>query len=192
MHAVTILSPPRHPLITAALDDARRWCAGHVIDERPALAHAARVAVVLGEHVPTADPQLIAAALLHDAPDLAPPEVDLDGLLDERYGPEVVRIVRTLEAEHVAMDSANPTVTVDDVPVVLASSADKIVALTSLRRRAQRSGDPRGFFAVRPGLVRLLPHFADVVSAGVGIVPTSMTSHLDRVLTALVDAVQDR
>jgi (p)ppGpp synthase/HD superfamily hydrolase len=97
---VTVLTPPRHPLIDRALADARRWCAGQVIDDRPALTHAARVAVTLGEHVAHPAPELIAAALLHDSPEFAPAGIDLDAALGHRYGREVVRIVRALEAEH--------------------------------------------------------------------------------------------
>lgn len=64
----TVLSPPRHLLVEHALRQARQWCAGHVIDDRPALAHAARVAVTLGEHVADPAPDLVAAILLHGSP----------------------------------------------------------------------------------------------------------------------------
>ncbi|WP_083731208.1 MULTISPECIES: hypothetical protein [Protofrankia] len=65
---MTILFPPRHPTVTSALQLARRWCSGHSIDGAPALAHAVRVTVVLGRHHPAAPPALLAAVLLHDAP----------------------------------------------------------------------------------------------------------------------------
>jgi hypothetical protein len=65
---VTVLTPPRHPLVNRALADARTWCAGKIIDERPALAHAARVAVTLGEHLDAPAPSLIAACLRAAAP----------------------------------------------------------------------------------------------------------------------------
>lgn len=116
---MTVLSPPRHPLVECALGDAKRWCAGQIIDDRPALA---------------------------------------------------------------------PCLAVDDLPVLLASTADKIVALASLSRRAERFGDVTGFFAARPALLRLLPHFRTFALAGVGRVPTGMSARLDQVLTALTDA----
>ncbi|MGH3808842.1 MAG: hypothetical protein ACRDRU_19875 [Pseudonocardiaceae bacterium] len=181
----TVLSPPRHPLVEQALHQARQWCAGHVIDDRPALAHAARVAVTLGEHVADPAPELIAAALLHDAPELAPPDLDLDVVLERCYGREVVRIVRALEAEHHALDTENPITAVEDLPVLLASTADKIVALTSLSRRAERSGDVTGFFAARPSLLRLLPHFRAFCDTGAGTVPASMSARLDQVLKSV-------
>jgi putative NIF3 family GTP cyclohydrolase 1 type 2 len=182
---VTILTPPRHPLVERALQDARQWCAGHVIDSRPALAHAVRVAVTIGEHVADPAAELTAAVLLHDSPEFAPADVDLDTVLTGRYGAEVLRIVRALEAEHHALDSGAPVVTVDDLPVLLASTADKIVALGSLRHRAVRSGDPVGFFAARPGLLVLLPYFQECRTAGVGRVPASMTDAFGRVLDVL-------
>jgi (p)ppGpp synthase/HD superfamily hydrolase len=182
---VTVLTPPRHPLIEQALRDAQQWCAGRIIDDRPALAHAARVAVTLGDHVPAPEPGLVAAALLHDAPEFAPRDVDLDAVLTQRYGAEMVRIVRALEAEHYALDNDHPSIAVDDRPVLVASTADKIVALTSLSRRAMLSGNPVRFFAARPALLDLLPHFWQFVNAGIGQVPPSMTTHLGRVLSTL-------
>jgi (p)ppGpp synthase/HD superfamily hydrolase len=182
---VIVLTPPHHALIHHALADARRWCAGRVIDDRPALAHAARVAVTLGEHVAAPGPELIAAALLHDSPEFAPADIDLDTVLRQRYGDEVMRIVRALQTEHHALDTDNPVIIADDRPVLLASTADKIVALTSLTRRAKKSGDSTGFFAARPALLKLLPHFQTFRAAGAGQIPPSMTRHLGAVLATL-------
>lgn len=183
---MSVLTPPRAALIDQALIDARRWCAGQVIDDRPALEHAVKVAVVLGEHVTDPDPELVAAVLLHDSPEFAPTDLDLDAVLAQRYGSAVVRIVRALEAEHQALDTDHPVITVDDLPVLLASTADKIVALTSLTRRAEKSGDAAGFLAARPVLLGLLEHFAAFADAGVGRVPASMTRQLRLVLDALI------
>jgi (p)ppGpp synthase/HD superfamily hydrolase len=182
---VTVLTPPRHPLVDHALQDAQRWCSGQIIDSAPALAHAARVAVTLGEHITTPAPELIAAALLHDAPEFAPADLDLDTELGHRYGTTVLGIVRALEAEHHALDTDHPTITVADPLVLLASTADKIVALTSLTRRARKSGDSTGFFAERPALLGLLPHFQAFRDAGAGRVPASMTRDLGLVLDTL-------
>ncbi|HWR49295.1 MAG TPA: HD domain-containing protein [Pseudonocardiaceae bacterium] len=179
---------PRHPLVEQALRQARQWCTGQVIDDRPALAHAVKVALMLGRHVTDAAPELIAAALLHDAPEFAPPHVDLDLVLGQRYGAEVARIVRALEVAHHALDSATPILAVEDLPVLLACTADKIVALESLLRRAEASGDVEGFFAARPGLLRLLPHFRAFCAAGVDRVPPSMSARLDRVLQGIAEA----
>ncbi|WP_410570419.1 hypothetical protein [Amycolatopsis sp. cmx-4-61] len=187
---MTVLTPPRPPIVDLALADARRWCAGQVIDDRPALAHAARVAVILGEHVAAPAPELIVAVLLHDSPEFAPRDLDLDSVLVGRYGSEVTRIVRALETEHQALDTDHPVISVDDLPVLLASTADKIVALTSLTRRAEKSGDSSAFFAARPALVSLLAHFAAFADAGAGRVPASMTRQLRHVLDILVEAAR--
>lgn len=183
---MTVLSPPRPWLVDRALADAKLWCAGKIIDDRPALAHAARVAVMIGDHVPQVEPTLIAAALLHDSPEFAPAAIDLDAVLSCRYGGEVARIVRALETEHAALDTGNPDVDVEDLSVLLASTADKIVALESLTRRAVRSGDPVKFFTARPALLRLLPYFHAFRDAGVGHVPASMTHQLSQALDTLI------
>ncbi|WP_374537115.1 metal-dependent phosphohydrolase [Micromonospora aurantiaca (nom. illeg.)] len=182
---MTVLSPPRPVVIERALRDARAWCAGHTIDDRPALAHAVRVAVTIGDHVAAPPPEVIAAALLHDAPELAPASPDVYQVLTTRYGPEIARIIAALQAEHQALDRPHPPIRVDDQSVLLASTADKIVALTSLLRRARATGNVTGFFARRPVLCALLPHFRAFQHAAQPRVPTSMSAHLDAVLAQL-------
>lgn len=180
---MTVLTPPRHQLVDLALADAQRWCAGQVIDDRPALTHAARVAVAIGTHVPDVAPEVIAAALLHDAPEFAPNHVDLDGFLAATYGLQVRRLVRGMETEHAALDAERPVIPdPSDTDQVLLSTADKVVALTSLLRRAHLSGDVTGFFAVRRPLLALLDHFAACQKAAVGVVPASLSAALDRIL----------
>ncbi|MDG4795103.1 metal-dependent phosphohydrolase [Micromonospora sp. WMMD1082] len=189
---VTVLATPRHPHITQALTDARTWCHGHLIDDRPALVHAVRVAVTLARHLPDPPPTLIAAALLHDAPDVAPDDIDLPDLLTRRYHPELTRIVYALHAEHTALDTPHPPIDTSDRPVLLISTADKIVAFTSLVRRAHTSGDPEAFFAARPALRRLLPHFHTACQAATAHVPATMATHLHHALTALTHAADPR
>jgi hypothetical protein len=72
--------------------------------------------------------------------------------------------------------------------VLLASTADKIVALASLLHRARRSGDPAGFFQRRPALLALLGHFTAFMAAGAGRVPASMSLDLAAVLRRLAEA----
>ena len=47
---MTVLSRPRHPIVANALQMAREWCAGHIIDGAPSLGHAVKVALTLGTH----------------------------------------------------------------------------------------------------------------------------------------------
>ena len=178
---MSALTHPRNPLIEQAMADARTWCHGHIIDDRPALAHAVRVASKLDEHAPDRLP-LVCAALLHDSPLFAPASIDLDTYLTSRYGPEVTRIVRAMQAQHEALDGDSPPLTVGDLPVLLTSTADKIVALTSLLRRARLSGDVPGFFRVRQPLIRLLPYFSAYQQAGAATIPRLMAAELDDVL----------
>ncbi len=184
---MSALSQPRDPLIEQALTDAGFWCHGHVIDDRPALAHAVRVARKLDEHAP-GRPSLICAALLHDSPLFAPDSIDLDAYLTGRYGSEVTRVVRAMQAQHEALDSANPPLLVDDLPVLLTSTADKIVALTSLLHRARLSGDVKGFFDVRQPLLRLQSYFRQYQQAGAALVPPGMATDLARALDQIDQA----
>ncbi|WP_328372960.1 HD domain-containing protein [Micromonospora zamorensis] len=182
---MTVLSPPCLAAIERALRDTRTWCAGHTIDDRPALVHALRVAVTIGQHVPAPAQDVIVAALLHAAPDLAPTEPDVYQTLTAAYGSEVARIIEALQAEHRSLDEPNPPIRVDDQPVLLASTADKIVALTSLLRRAQSTGNLADFFDQRPVLRGLLPYFRAFQRAAHPRVPASMSAHLDAALSAL-------
>ncbi|WP_350934671.1 HD domain-containing protein [Micromonospora mangrovi] len=165
--------------------DAQRWCAGHTIDDHPALAHAVRVAVTIGEYVPNPSPELIAAALLHDVPDFVPRTPDIYQVLADAYGPQVPRIIAALHAEHQALDMPNPPIRVSDPPVLLASTADKIVALRSLLRRAHASGNVTNFLRARPALLTLLPHFRAFQQAAHPRVPAGMSARLDTALTLL-------
>ncbi|GID33344.1 HD domain-containing protein [Paractinoplanes brasiliensis] len=183
---MTSLTPPRHPLVERALTTARHWCSGKIIDDRPALAHAARVAVTIGEHHPAAGPRVIAAALLHDAPEFAPAPRDLDRFLTARFGDEVRRLIRGMQTEHDALDRMEPILLdTRDAPLVLLSTADKIVALNSLLRRAHLAGDVLNFFAVRKPLIDLLDHFRACQQATLGAVPPTMSTALADILNTL-------
>lgn len=183
---MTALTPPRHPVVDSALTVAKRWCAGRVIDDRPALAHAVRVAVAIGAHQPRVKPQIIAAALLHDGPEFAPPNLDLNHFLTYHYGGEVTRLIRGMQAEHEALDAETPFVPDrTDTDFLLLSTADKLVALTSLMRRARLSGDVTGFFAIRQPLLRLLDHFRACQRSAIGVAPASLTRALGQILNEL-------
>jgi HD domain len=171
-----------HPTIDVALILARKWCAGHVVGEAPALAHAVKVAATLRRHVPDADPQLVAAVLLHDSPEFAPPGVDLDAVLAE-LGPQVPRIVRALHAEHAGLDPAGG-VPFDpaDRWVWCASAADKIVALLSMLRRAAKSGDAAAFWARRSAFIDALPYFWAFYEAARLRLPQGMAAELGQLI----------
>ena len=178
---MTALARPRHPLIERALADARAWCEGHIIDDRPALAHAVRVAAKLDQHAP-GRPRLVCAALLHDSPEFAPARPALDGYLTGVYGTEVSRVVRAMAAQHHALDSDNPPIELEDQSVLLVAIADKIVALGSLLHRAHLSGDVTRFFARREPLLRLLPYFEGYQRTVAAWVPAAMAWELATVL----------
>jgi hypothetical protein len=188
---MTVLAPPRHPHLELALADARAWCHGEIIDQRPALSHAVQVAVVTGaaarQH--PQHPLLPVAALLHDSPIFAPPGLDLDAYLDRRYGPAISRLVRGFERDHAAMDTDDPTIDLSDPDVVLLSTADKVVALSSMLRRCRRAADRCAFFAVRHPFLRLMPYFHACHAAAEPHVPADLSAAFARVLAGLDEAV---
>lgn len=180
---MTVLSRPRHPITSKALEIARAWYAGHVIDGAPALRHAVRVALELGRHIPDAPPALVAAALLHDAPEFAPPSEDLDATLT-RLGAAVVRVVRALEQEHQALaNQTEPAVLTGDPWVLSTSAADKIVSLMSILRRAGTAADPDAYWRTRRSFVVMVPYFRTFHTVAAPHLPTTMVSKLDYLVT---------
>lgn len=181
---MSVLTRPRHPTVDTALALARTWCAGHVIDDAPALGHAIRVALTLDRHLPDAPPELIAAALLHDSPEFAPPDLDLDELLTARLGSAVTQIVRALEAEHLGLDTipGGPPIPIADPLVLHVSTADKIVALTSMLCRATTAPDPAAFWRRRATFRALVPYFRAFHTAAAPHLPTDMAADLDLIV----------
>ncbi|MCW2144555.1 hypothetical protein BXY51_009163 [Actinoplanes cyaneus] len=53
------MTKPRHALVDSAIQLARTWCSGHIIDGAPALAHAIKVARKAEQHEPTLRPELV-------------------------------------------------------------------------------------------------------------------------------------
>jgi hypothetical protein len=181
---MTVLSPPRHPLVHDALELARQWCAGHTIDGAPALRHAVEVAVMLGRHLPAAPPELLAAVLLHDAPEFAPADVNLDEVLTVRFAPTTARVVQALQREHEALGQPEPPLPdVEDPLTLLASAADKIVSLGSVVRRACLTADRGAYWAARGPFLRLLPYFRRFHAAAVPHLPPQMAAELDQAIT---------
>jgi hypothetical protein len=177
-------------MIEFALIQARTLCAGHTIDDRPALAHAVAVAATIDRHAPRAGTAVLAAALLHDSPDFVACADNHYLQLADTFGPDVPRIIAGLHAEHAALDTAAPLVDVDDPDVRLASVADKVVALRSLMRRARASGDVGAFFAQRQLLRGLLGHFRAFHATTAPQVPASLAQALHEALAAVEGAYQ--
>jgi len=185
---MSVLDPPRHPLVRQALDLAGVLCHGHVIDDGPAMRHAVLVARLLVKHVPDAPAVLVCAALLHDAPDFVPPGSNLEAILDTTVAPGVARLVRALQAEHVRMeDGGDPRI--GDIDVTVVTAADKTVAFRSLVARARRSGDEPAFWARRVALQQLLPYFHTWARLAGPQLPGSMRAELERELSILTDSL---
>lgn len=126
-------------------------------------------------YTPDPPPEAIAAALLHDSAEFAPPHIDLDATLDT-LSPDVARIVRVLEQEHDDPETALPPA--DDPSAMLASGADKIVSIGSVIERAEDAPDPAAFWASRQEFVAALPYFARFADAAEGVLPSAMVAEL--------------
>lgn len=174
---------PRHPIISMAMALARRWCAGHVIDGAPALAHAVRVASAVEHYMPNAHPGLVAAALLHDAPEFAPPTVDLGALLTVRFGTRVACVVRALGQEH--QRAGDEPVMPRDPWVLYVSTADKIVSIGSVLRQVTLADDADRYWRhIRRAFVARLPYFRVFHTLACPRLPAALAADLGRLVAA--------
>ncbi len=172
-----------HPTTSAALIMARRWCKGRRIGPDDALTHALSVVDTLDHHIPDAAPDVVAAALLHDSPDLAPSTVDLDATLAD-LSPEVARLVRALQHEHDGLDAGTiPAPPAHDLPLMQASAADKIVSIQAVLHRATISTGTAGYWTRRRGFISALPYLRAFHEAAEGILPPIMTADLGHLIS---------
>ncbi|GII26195.1 hypothetical protein [Planosporangium mesophilum] len=75
------------------------------------------MALALDGHVADPAPHLVTAVLLHDAPEYAPNNIDLDALLTARFGSSVAATVRALEhAFHTTVAPHLPPSMAGDLP----------------------------------------------------------------------------
>jgi hypothetical protein len=181
---MTNLSNPRHPIVARALDLASTWCAGHVIGGAPALAHGMQVAATVDRLIPNAPAELIAVALLHDAPELAPTDMDLDSVLICQLGPAVTRALRALEHALAAGDNGDEIpVDPDDPWTLYASTADKIVSLTSVLRRSARADNAASYWCRRAHFIGQLPRYRRYSHRAAPHLPAGMAAELDDLIT---------
>jgi hypothetical protein len=185
-HAMAVFDQLRHPLIEKAVTDAREWCFGHELNGKPAFARATPVVFTLEEHLGAElTPELAAATLLHAARRFAPAELDVDDYLLTQYNGAVRRMVRALRDLDEAFAAGTPSVDTDDLQVLLACTADKIVALHLVLQQARESGDEARFFASQTELREQLPHLERFGHTITGRVPESMSRALVDVLAAV-------
>lgn len=177
-----------HPTTFSALRLAQLWCDGHRIGSQDALAHALRVVNVLLQHIPDAAPEVIAAAVLHDSPDLAPSDLDLHAVLVTLLSPEVARLVEALRHEHDGLDVGDmPEPPADDPALMKASAADKIVSIQAVLDGAQ-TNEPAAYWRDRQGFVAALGYFRLFHDAAGRVLPSTMVDELG----ALVDLAEKR
>ncbi|MET0492938.1 MAG: metal-dependent phosphohydrolase [Actinoplanes sp.] len=186
---MSVLTRPRATMIDTAIELSRGFCEGHIIDGSPALGHALKVARKVGKHHPTASPDLVAAVILHDAPDFAPADMDLDNVLTERLSPAVTRIVRAIEREHEALGRSEvPDVQTDDLDVLIATAADKVVSIGAITQRARRSPDPVSYWGSRRPFIKRVPYFRAFAAAAEPHLPAGLARELTAVVSNAYDA----
>ncbi|MCK9876618.1 hypothetical protein MXD59_12655 [Frankia sp. Ag45/Mut15] len=180
-----MLTRPRSALITTALDLARGWCAGHVIDNAPALGHAVRVALTLGRHMPVPD-ALLAAVLLHDVPDYRDPD-EVAAAIGDRCGISTLVMMWLIHDEHAAMDlyPRDPAAAIRRLnrlpdPVAAALAADKTVSLRYVLGNARRAADPAAYWQARPAFRGLVPYLRAFHTATAHRIPASLAHNLDQ------------
>jgi hypothetical protein len=180
---------PRSPLIDVAITLARRWCQGHIVDGAPALRHAFKVARKIEEHVSDVSPDLIAAAILHDAPFFAPATVNLDAILTEQLSPDVLRIVRGLEREHTALDSdVLPVLPTDEPDVLIASAVDKVISIGAITWRAHRAADMKVYWGKRRPFIKRVPYFIAFAELAGPHLPVDLARELELVVGQAEDS----
>jgi hypothetical protein len=180
----SVLARPRPPVVAAALNLAHRWCAGHTIDGDPALLHAVRVARKLGHHWLTVPPGLVAAVLLHDAPDYVE-DAALSLMVTAGCGGRVLADVRALHREHELMSlySTNPAQALGRLSVIppdlrIALAADKAVSLAAILRRGRLADDPDRYWADRPAFVGLIPYLRAFAATVAPALPRTLSVEL--------------
>ncbi|MFE9328125.1 hypothetical protein ACIHDR_42975 [Nocardia sp. NPDC052278] len=163
----------QHPLVVAALRMARARYAGHdnQVTGTTALAHAVAVANTIGDHAPGAEPEWIAAALLHRAGEIDPAAdgADLDELATGCSPHDVARLMTML-------GTAGPITNV-------ITAAEKSVTLTAVLDRAATSGDEASYWADHPELSALISECRRFHSSAATTVPDSLADLLDALIT---------
>jgi 5'-deoxynucleotidase YfbR-like HD superfamily hydrolase len=181
---MTALSQPRHPIVTGALDLASTWCAGHVIGGAPALAHAINVAHTVDRHIPDAPVELIAVALLHDAPEFAPGDIDLGAVLTRQTAPAVARTIRALERALASGETGEgKPVDPEDLWTLCVSAADRIASLSSVLRRAGRPEDAAAYWRTRTPFIAQVPHYRAFSQQSAPHLPGGMAAELEHLIT---------
>lgn len=171
-----------HPTTRWALILARRWCKDRRIGSEDALSHALAVVDELQQHIHDVAPDVVAAALLHDSPDLAPPTVDLDASL-AALSPEVARLVRALQDEHDQLAAGTllmpPT---GDLGLMQLSAADKIVSIQGVLHRAGLAADRSAYWTERREFVATLGYLRDFHHAAAQVLPPRMAGDLGHLI----------
>jgi hypothetical protein len=177
-----IVSLLDHPTTSAALLMALRWSRSGAVAGHDPLAHALDVIGILRGRIDDVTPDVLAAAVLRDSGEFAPPAIDLEAALAE-VSLEVARLVQALQAEHDALGADTIPTPPADLRVMQISGADKIVTLLDVLAEAGAATDPAAYWTQHHVFVAVLRCFREFQQAADGVVPPSMLVDLDRLIT---------
>ena len=192
---MSVLSPPRHLLVTEAIDTTRHLCHGQIIDGSTVLRHAVGVVLTLEQYMDSVSPETAAGIILHDVPDAGREETEIDHALSH-FPEATLQIVRGIQQEHGCMapgrgDGYNDALRdyvagVKQLPgVLLPIAADKIVAFESFVRRVQLAPDEKEFWQARGAFRRRFPYFEGFIADTVGALPGPMSRDLGNIAAAI-------
>lgn len=178
------LSALRDSVVDTALELAREWYAGQEVDGLSVLRHGVEVAMTLYRYVPDAPSEVIALAVLHDAPKLAPAGVDLDEELAVRFGPSAARVVRAVEEQRAALHGSSPALpnVYDPLPLWI-TAADHIVSLGAVVRMSLFAVDRAAYWRDHESFLRLLPVYRAFHTAAAAHLPPIMAHALGQAVT---------
>ncbi|MCK9930011.1 hypothetical protein MXD62_23065 [Frankia sp. Mgl5] len=158
-------------------------------------AHAVRVALTVGRHVPDAAPALIAAVLLREAPGY----VDIDVVSERvavRCGVDTLIALWLLHGEETIADlfrhdldaaACRLTALRSDIAAVLA--ADMTVRIDAILSGARQARNARVYWAQRRGFLLTVPYLRALLAATSDRLPEGLAGELDRLIRQLRRAV---
>lgn len=178
---VTLVRQDR--VVDAAFHLAAKWGSGHIIDGAPAIRHAVKVTRTLGRYCPAAPATVLAAALLHDAPELVSDHAEMEQRITAACGTEVRELIRLLWAEHdVLREPADQEAVaghlrrLSEIPwLATLTIAEKIVAIEYVLALGDQATDHDQFWGRQKAFTRLLPYLRHLQQAVLPYIPPAMS-----------------
>ncbi len=197
IYTMSVLDHPRHQIVNEALAFTREITKGQIIDGSTVLRHAVGVVITLEKYVPEVQPETAAGIILHDVPDAKVNEETIHKGL-ARFPAASLEVIRGIQQEHSYMapgmgegynkhlrQYVNSLRTNHNRSILLAVSADKIVALNSFEKRAASHPNEQDFWASRGAFRRRMPYFKGFVDDTADCLPDELSRDLGNLVQSL-------